>query len=98
MKGLSPRIFFASLSITSSDAPTKSATSILLMINRSDFVIPGPPLRGILSPAETSITYKVKSDNSGLNVALRLSPPLSKKLGVDNRTSAAAISIRILEG
>ena len=56
INGLSPRIFLVSASITSSDAPTRLATSILLMINKSDFVIPGPPFRGILSPAETSIT------------------------------------------
>jgi hypothetical protein len=56
MNFLSPRIFLVSLSITSSEAPTNSATSILLMINKSDLVIPGPPLRGILSPAETSLT------------------------------------------
>ena len=30
--------------------------SILLMISKSDLVIPGPPLRGILSPAATSMT------------------------------------------
>ena len=32
------------------------AKSVLLIINKSDLVIPGPPLRGILSPADTSIT------------------------------------------
>src|SRR6185436_6948671 len=48
-----PRIFLASRSITSSDAPTAGARSILLMTSRSDRVIPGPPLRGILSPAAT---------------------------------------------
>ena len=54
--GRSPRIFFASRSITSSEAPTMGARSILLMTSRSDLVMPGPPLRGILSPAATSIT------------------------------------------
>jgi hypothetical protein len=44
--GRLPRIFRASRSITSSDAPTYGARSILLMTSRSDFVIPGPPLRG----------------------------------------------------
>ena len=29
---------------------------ILLITSKSDLVIPGPPLRGILSPAATSIT------------------------------------------
>src|SRR5882757_7120859 len=36
--------------------PTSGARSILLMTRRSERVIPGPPLRGILSPAATSIT------------------------------------------
>jgi len=36
---------------------------------------PRTPLRGILSPAATSITYSVRSESSGLNVAARLSPP-----------------------
>ena len=54
--GRSPRIFFASRSITSSEAPTIGARSILLMTSRSLLVMPGPPLRGILSPAATSIT------------------------------------------
>ena len=56
IKGRSPRIFLASRSMTSRDAPTMGARSILLIINKSDLVMPGPPLRGILSPAETSIT------------------------------------------
>ena len=55
-KGRSPRIFFASRSITSSEAPTIGARSILLMTSRSELVMPGPPLRGILSPAATSMT------------------------------------------
>src|SRR6185436_9680683 len=73
--GRAPRIFFASCAITSSDAPTMGARSILLITSRSDLTMPGPPLRGILSPAATSITYSVRSDNSGLKVAARLSPP-----------------------
>ena len=32
------------------------ARSILLMTSRSDCVMPGPPLRGILSPPATSMT------------------------------------------
>jgi hypothetical protein len=48
--GFSPRIFLASRSITPKSAPTKEARSILLITNKSDLVIPGPPLRGILSP------------------------------------------------
>ena len=55
-KGLSPLIFFASRSITSREAPTCGARSILLITSKSDFVMPGPPLRGILSPAATSMT------------------------------------------
>ena len=46
----------ASRSITSSEAPTIGARSILLMTSRSERVMPGPPFRGILSPAETSMT------------------------------------------
>lgn len=46
----------ASRSITPKSAPTISAKSVLFTINRSDCVIPGPPLRGILSPPETSIS------------------------------------------
>ena len=42
-------------------------------------MIPGPPLRGILSPSATSMTKMVASTSSGLNVADRLSPPLSMK-------------------
>ena len=37
-------------------APTCGARSVLLMTNRSLLVMPGPPLRGIFSPAATSIT------------------------------------------
>ena len=42
--GRSPRIFFASRSITSSDAPTIGARSILLMTSRSDLRDAGPAL------------------------------------------------------
>ena len=54
--GRSPRIRRESRSMTSSEAPTCGARSILLMMRRSERVTPGPPLRGILSPAETSMT------------------------------------------
>jgi hypothetical protein len=54
--GRSPRILRLSRSITSSEAPTIGARSVLLITSRSDRVIPGPPLRGILSPAATSMT------------------------------------------
>ena len=55
-KGRSRRILWASRSITSRSAPTRGARSILLITRRSERVMPGPPLRGILSPAETSMT------------------------------------------
>ncbi|MNR43695.1 hypothetical protein D3C85_1623420 [compost metagenome] len=54
--GLPLRMRVVSLSIRVSDAPTNGARSILLITSRSDLQIPGPPLRGNLSPAETSIT------------------------------------------
>src|SRR5262249_11339865 len=56
IKGCSPRILDASLSITCRSAPTNEAKSILFITRRSERVMPGPPLRGILSPAATSIT------------------------------------------
>ncbi|MNR64676.1 hypothetical protein D3C85_1874100 [compost metagenome] len=54
--GLPLRMRFVSLSIISSDAPTNGARSTLLITSKSDLQMPGPPLRGSLSPAETSIT------------------------------------------
>ena len=54
--GRSPRAAFESRAMTSRLAPTCGARSILLMTSRSDRVTPGPPLRGILSPPDTSIT------------------------------------------
>ena len=36
--------------LTERSAPTASAKSVLLMTSKSLCVIPGPPLRGILSP------------------------------------------------
>ena len=41
--GPSPRILFASLSMTARSAPTSKARSVLLMMSRSDCVMPGPP-------------------------------------------------------
>src|SRR5256885_196986 len=73
--GRCPRIFLASRSMTSSEAPTCGARSILLITSRSERVMPGPPFDGILSPAATSMTYTVRSASSGENVAARLSPP-----------------------
>ncbi len=46
----------ASVAMTSSEAPTSGARSILLITSRSALVMPGPPLRGIFSPAATSMT------------------------------------------
>ena len=60
-------------------AQTISARSILFINNKSDLVIPGPPFLGILSPADTSITYIDKSTSSGLKLDAKLSPPLSTK-------------------
>ena len=50
------RIRVASRCITSSEAPTWGARSALLITRISDRVMAGPPLRGISSPAATSIT------------------------------------------
>ena len=54
--GRAPRMRLASRSITSSEAPTWGARSILLITRRSERVMPGPPFEGILSPAATSMT------------------------------------------
>ena len=51
--------------MTVRSAPTISAKSVLLIINRSDCVIPGPPFRGILSPPETSIYVYVTNASTG---------------------------------
>ena len=59
-KGLRPlavvRMRVVSACITFRSAPTYGARSVLLMTKRSLLVMPGPPLRGIFSPAATSIT------------------------------------------
>src|SRR5215813_4362950 len=55
-KGRVPRMRLASRSMTASEAPTWGARSILLITSRSERVMPGPPLDGILSPAATSMT------------------------------------------
>ncbi len=55
--GLSPRIPpLESRSMTPRSALTYGARSVLLMTRMSDCEIPGPFLRGILSPAATSMT------------------------------------------
>src|SRR6266700_4107708 len=77
--GFAPRIILESRSITIRSAPTYGARSVLLITSRSERVIPGPPLRGTLSPPATSMTYIEASTSSGLKLAARLSPPLSKK-------------------
>src|SRR5678815_3159910 len=53
--GREPRIMRESRSMTARSAPTKGARSVLLITRRSERVMPGPPLRGILSPPATSI-------------------------------------------
>ena len=63
-----------------SPAPTASASSTLLITSRSACVTPGPPLRGILSPPHTSMTYTMKSASSREKLAARLSPPDSSKM------------------
>ena len=52
-------IFLVSCAITSRSAPTAAARSVLLMTNRLVCVMPGPPLRGILSPPATSMAWMV---------------------------------------
>src|SRR4029079_9929798 len=54
--GRVPRMRRASRSMTSREAPTCGARSILLMTRRSERVMPGPPFEGIFSPPATSIT------------------------------------------
>ena len=68
-----------SLFMTFKFAPTISAKSILFINNKSDLVIPGPPFLGILSPADTSITYIDKSTSSGLKLDAKLSPHFLQK-------------------
>src|SRR6185437_11035194 len=75
--GEEPRRAAASRAITSRLAPTSGARSVLLMTSRSALVTPGPPLRGTLSPPATSTTKICRSTSPRLNVAVRLSPPLS---------------------
>jgi hypothetical protein len=64
-KGLSPRIRLESAPITWRLASPWGARSVLLITRRSDWEIPGPSLRGILSPAVTSITKMKKSRSAG---------------------------------
>eukprot|EP00600_Ochromonadales_sp_CCMP1393_P002401 CAMPEP_0174988214 /NCGR_PEP_ID=MMETSP0004_2-20121128/19992_1 /TAXON_ID=420556 /ORGANISM="Ochromonas sp., Strain CCMP1393" /LENGTH=94 /DNA_ID=CAMNT_0016241387 /DNA_START=220 /DNA_END=504 /DNA_ORIENTATION=- len=56
MTGPVPLMSAASLCMTSREAPTAGAKSILFITSRSDWVIPGPPLRGTLSPPAVSMT------------------------------------------
>ena len=78
-QGFPFRMNSVSLFMIFKSAPTISAKSILFINNKSDLVIPGPPFLGILSPADTSITYIDKSTSSGLKLDAKLSPPLSTK-------------------
>src|SRR5262249_17386886 len=54
--GRSARAARASRSMTCRSARTCGARSVLLITSRSEWVMPGPRLRGILSPSATSIT------------------------------------------
>ena len=54
--------------------------------------MPGPPLRGTLSPPATSITKICTSTRARLNVAVRLSPPLSR-----STTSGANFASSVVE-
>lgn len=58
--GLAPRWDFASRAITSSEAPTCGARSVLLITSRSDRVMPGPPLHGIFSPPATGGEHRAQ--------------------------------------
>ena len=51
--------------------------SALAITSRSARSMPGPPLRGTSSPPAVSSTNTCASASAGLNVAVRLSPPLS---------------------
>src|SRR3989475_13272527 len=54
--GFAPRIILESRSITFRSAPTYDARSVFFITSRSERVITGPPLRGILSSPATSMT------------------------------------------
>src|SRR5699024_9092904 len=75
--GSSPRTARASVTIRSGSTPTCGARSVLLTTSRSARSTPGPPLRATSPPPATSIQKICASTNAGLNVAVRLSPPLS---------------------
>src|SRR5262245_102084 len=77
--GRSPRIFRLSRRMTSRSAPTCGARSILLITSKSLLQMPGPPLRGILSPSATSMTKMKRSASSREKTAVRLSPPDSTR-------------------
>ena len=55
---------------------------------------PGPPLRGTLSPPATSTTKICRSTRPLLNVAVRLSPPLS----TSTRSSGPSARLEVLDG
>ena len=68
MKGRSPRMRLESVAMTSSEAPTMGARSILLITSKSERVMPAPPLRGIFSAAQ------------GLRIGSRISCPMQMSL------------------
>ena len=69
MTGPPSLILLASRSITSKSEPTAAARSVLLMISKSLWVMPGPPLRGILSPPAVQIDFWIEDEWRVLNVS-----------------------------
>lgn len=68
-----PRIFIVSRSITFKSAPTALARSVVLITSKSDWVMPGPPLRGILS---LTATFKVTEVKFGKGKMLDVKRPV----------------------
>ena len=54
--------------------------------------MPGPPLRGMSSPAATSMTKICTSASAGEKIAVRLSPPLSTKTTSSGPVAASSSS------
>ena len=92
--GSSPRRSLASRTMRSTSEPTKGARSVLLIVSRSARAMPGPPLRGMSSPAATSITKICTSASAGEKIAVRLSPPLSTK----TTSSGPGRRLQLLDG
>ena len=90
--GRPPRRSDASRTIRSTSEPTKGARSVLLIASRSARAMPGPPLRGMSSPAATSMTKICTSASAGEKIAVRLSPPLSTKTTSSGPVAASSSS------